>query len=79
MPPIHIPCVPKDSANEIVDKLLSNKKEMLKIIRNNLQAAQHRMVQLANKKRSEQSFKVGDLFYLKLQPYKQKLIAHRTF
>jgi hypothetical protein len=37
MPPIHILCVPKDSSNEIVDKLLSNKEEMLKIIRNNLQ------------------------------------------
>jgi hypothetical protein len=38
MPPIHIPCVLKDSANETVDKLLSNKEEMLKITRNNLQA-----------------------------------------
>lgn len=37
MQPIHIPCVPKDLTNEIVDKLLSNKEEMLKIIRNNLQ------------------------------------------
>ena len=37
MPPIHILCVPKDSSNEIVDKLLSNTEEMLKIIRINLQ------------------------------------------
>jgi hypothetical protein len=34
--PIHIPYVLKDSTNETVDRLLINKKEMLKIIKNNL-------------------------------------------
>lgn len=32
------------------------------------------MKQLANKKRSDKVFDVGDLVYLKLQPYKQKSV-----
>jgi hypothetical protein len=43
---------------------------MLKTIKDNLKLAQHRMIQLANKKRSEWIFKVGDWVYLKLQPYR---------
>jgi exosome complex RNA-binding protein Rrp4 len=31
---------------------------------------------MANKKRSERIFEIGDLVYLKLQPYQQKTIAH---
>jgi hypothetical protein len=35
------------------------------------------MVQLANKKRSERIFKIGDWAYLKLQPYRQNAIVQR--
>jgi len=35
------------------------------------------MVQLANKHRSERQFAIGDLVYLKLQPYRQKTLANR--
>jgi hypothetical protein len=34
------------------------------------------MRQLANKRRSDRVFKVGDSVYLKLQPYKQKSVLH---
>jgi hypothetical protein len=34
-------------------------------------------VQLANKKRSERIFKIGDWAYLKLQPYRQNAIVQR--
>jgi hypothetical protein len=34
------------------------------------------MKQLANKRRSDRVLKVGDSFYLKLQPYKQKSVLH---
>ena len=40
--------------------------------------AQHRMVQLANKKRSERTFTVGDWVYLKLQPYRQQTVRRRS-
>jgi len=51
---------------------------MLVQIRDNLLKAQHRMVQLANRKRSYRQFIPGDLVYLKLQPYHQKSIARKS-
>ena len=42
---------------------------MLDIIRHQLLRAQRRMKNQADKHRSERSFAVGDLVYLKLQPY----------
>jgi hypothetical protein len=50
---------------------------MLVNIKKNLQGAQNMMVQLANKHRSARSFAIGDLVYVKLQPYRQKTLAHR--
>ena len=35
------------------------------------------MIQQANKKRGERAFARGDWVYLKLQPYKQKLVVAR--
>jgi hypothetical protein len=77
-PPLHIPYFPKDSTVEAVDQLLTQREEMLAQIRDNLLKAQHRMVQLANRKRSDRQFIPGDLVYLKLQPYRQKSIARRS-
>jgi hypothetical protein len=63
---------------EAVDQLLTQREEMLAQIRDNLLKAQHRMVQLANRKRNDRQFIPGDLVYLKLQPYRQKFIARRS-
>jgi len=51
---------------------------MLKTIKANLKLAQHRMIQLANKKRNERIFMVGDWVYLKLQPYRQQTVSRRA-
>jgi len=62
-----------DSQVEAVDDFfiyLSKRELMLQTIKRNLQIAQHKMIQLANKHRSERSFAEGDLVYIKLQPYK---------
>jgi len=59
-PPIHIPYLPTDSNIKVVDKQLTKREDRLKTIKDNLKIAQHRMIQLANKKRSECIFKVGD-------------------
>jgi hypothetical protein len=77
-PPIHIPYLPKDSNVEAVDQQLTLREDMLRTIKANLQLAQHRMVQLANKRRSERIFRVGDWVYLKLQPYRQQTVSRRT-
>ena len=41
--------------------------------------AQHRMSRYANASRREVEFEVGQLVYLKLQPYRQKSLANRPF
>ena len=51
---------------------------MLKLIQDNLLHSQNRMAQQANRKRSERVFDMGDLVYVKLQPYRQKSIHNRT-
>lgn len=71
-PPIHIPYFPKDSMVEVVDNYLTTREERLRKIRDNLQSAEHKMVRMANKKRSGRIFEIGDLVYFKLQLYQQK-------
>lgn len=69
---------PKDSNNEAVDEFLMKRKDTFKVIKSNLKSAQHKMMQLANKKMSEKVFIVGYCVYLKLQPYRQVSIANRV-
>ena len=57
---------------------LSDRSLMQQVIRDNLQRAQHRMKQQADKHRLERKFAVGDWVYLKLQPYVQLSVARRT-
>jgi hypothetical protein len=76
-PSLHIPYFPKDSPVEVVDDFLCKREQILQAVKRNLQDARHRMVQLANKHRSERTFTIGDLVYLKLQPYRQKTVANR--
>lgn len=44
---------------------------MIAVLKHNLHKAQNRMKQMADQRRSERSFDVGDWVYLKLQPYRQ--------
>ena len=76
-PSLHIPYFPKDSPVEVVDDFLCKREQILQAVKRNLQDVRHRMVQLANKHRSERTFTIGDLVYLKLQPYRQKTVANR--
>ena len=48
------------------------------MIQYNLHGAQHRMKHYANLQRCEKEFAVGDLVYLKLQPYIQSSVAPRS-
>lgn len=43
-----------------------------------LNTAIERMVKQANKKRMEKEFEVGDMVYLRLQPYRQQSVVNRN-
>ncbi|XP_027166086.1 uncharacterized protein LOC113766060 [Coffea eugenioides] len=60
-----------------VEQWLGDKKKWNDLLKENFVKAQNRMKQFADKVRSERSFQVGDLVYLKLQPYKQTSVAIR--
>lgn len=70
-PPIHLPYVFGASPVASVDRTLQHKEIMHKALKFHLSRARERMKQMADKIRSEREFKVGDLVYLKLQPYRQ--------
>ena len=45
--------------------------KILKVLKENLQAAQNQQKLYADRHKVERSFEVGDLVYLRLQPYRQ--------
>jgi hypothetical protein len=51
---------------------------MQNLVKQHLHRAQDRMKQQADKGRSERQFKVGDMVFLKLQPYVQSSLAPRS-
>ena len=57
--------------------MLEERDAILKELKINLHKAQDRMRATANRKRREEHYDVGDLVYLKLQPYCQKSLAKR--
>ncbi|WOG95777.1 hypothetical protein DCAR_0415105 [Daucus carota subsp. sativus] len=76
-PPIHRPYLPGGCMVETVDRSLVERENTIRVLKENLAKAQNRMVQLANKKRSERSFQVSDWVYLKLKPYRQHSVENR--
>lgn len=57
---------------------MTNSDLMHGLIQQHLQRATERMKHHADKRRSERHFAVGDLVFLKLQPYVQSLLAARA-
>lgn len=51
--------------------------KMTLLFKENLIAAQDRMKKLADLKRGDRNFEVGDLVYLKLQPFRQNSVSLR--
>lgn len=61
-----------------LDDLLTERALMQDVVRQHLLRAQSRMKRQADKHRSERSCSVGDWVFLKLQPYVQSSVAHRS-
>nr|KYP41336.1 Retrotransposable element Tf2 [Cajanus cajan] len=77
-PPASLPYLPGESNVELLDRSLTKREEMLKVLKFHLKRAQNRMQQMANKHRIDRQFQVGDLVYLKLHSYKQISVTNRT-
>ncbi|XP_059070530.1 uncharacterized protein LOC131860172 [Cryptomeria japonica] len=56
--------------------ILQECQDIMKALKENLQCAQNQQKMYADKKRVERHFEIGDLVYLKLQPYKQSSLKH---
>ena len=78
-PPLVIPkYVLGTSKVEQVDRELHGIDKMLKLLKDNLIAAQARMKQQYDQHKGEREFSVGDWVFLRLQPYKQTSIQTRA-
>ncbi|KAL4564447.1 hypothetical protein LXL04_028511 [Taraxacum kok-saghyz] len=60
-----------------VDQYLEERDRVLQELRGHLYRAQQAMRQQADKHRTEVIFQVGDQVYLKLRPYRQRIVARR--
>jgi hypothetical protein len=71
---ISIPC---DISPE-AEVTLQEQEEILKSLQYNLQQAENKMKKFADLNRTERSFEVGDLVYLKMQPYRETALGLRN-
>lgn len=61
-----------------LDEQLIERDVLLQELKNHLQTANNRMKQVADTKRRDVSYEVGDWVFLRLQPYRQHTIFRRT-
>jgi len=76
--PIYLPYLHGKSKVEVIDRSLQKKEEALRFVKFHMKRVQERMNQLADKKRSDRSYDIGDFVYVKLQPYKQISVTFRS-
>ena len=78
-PPPTIPAYTRGGTSiAAVEDLLLTHDEVLRNLRKHLLQFQHRMRHYADKERQEKHFQVGDLVLVKLNSYRQSMVAHRS-
>ncbi|GKC98248.1 putative mitochondrial protein, partial [Tanacetum coccineum] len=70
-PPVHLLYLAEESNVEEVDRSMQAREQVLNMLKFLLKRAQDRMVNLANKSKTNRSFEVGNWVLLKLQPHRQ--------
>jgi hypothetical protein len=77
-PQINEVILPDNPTEEVVD-ILQKRQIANELIKDNLVKAQDKTKKYADKHRKEREFNVGDMVYLKIQPYKHtSLSIHRS-
>jgi ribosomal protein L21E len=78
-PPMVADVIIPDCTDLTAQEQLRNRHVAQQVIKNNLLKAQARIKQQADKHRSEREFNVGDMVYLKIQPYRHtSLSTHKS-
>lgn len=78
-PPMIAESALPDSICADSDNLLQNNELELEVIKENMLKAQERMKYYVDKKRKDRQFQVGDMAYLKLQPYRHTSLSLHRF
>lgn len=78
-PPSLVHFLPGSAVVQEVDHELRSRDEVLRELKGNLEAAPNRMKQVADRRRREENFDVGDWVYLKLQPFRQHSVFKRVY
>lgn len=73
-----IPAQDRSSVDSVLDFQL-RREAMNQVLKEAIHQAQHRYKQIADSKRREVSYAVGDYVFLKLQPYRQLSVAVRRY
>ncbi|XP_026449301.1 uncharacterized protein LOC113349540 [Papaver somniferum] len=76
-PPHLVFPIPTPTSVETVEDYLQKRDLMLQLLKHDLSKAQKRMKFFADQKRSDMEFAVGDMVFLKLQPYIQTPVVIR--
>ena len=71
---VSVPCNVQDDTQVS----LAEKEHMVKILQQNLAKAQQRMKKFADANRTDRTFSVGDMVYLKMQPYRETSLGLRN-
>ena len=77
-PSLHVPYITGDCSVEDVDRSSKAREECIPMLQFHLTRAQHRMKAQADKHRVDKEFQLGNLVYVKLQPYRQSSVVARV-
>jgi hypothetical protein len=71
-PPPSLSGLPEDPTLSIeAQNTLTERDHMITVLQQNLAQAQHYMKKYADKKRTDRTFALGDMVYLKMQPHRE--------
>jgi hypothetical protein len=78
-PPSLVDYIPGSTPLQAVDATLTNRDEILQILKHKLLKAQATMKEYADQHRTPHQFKIGDFVFVKLRPYRQNSVLGRRF